>query len=286
MMFGSRKSRFRRGPASRLPRRRPRNRGSCPWTARRACAGPTPRASELVPQLPGARGSTAAPARDRRRPAAAASARPAWRAPRLAGRLEDRRQRRRPARRAWSVRPRDPPGPAVQPTRAGGRRLVEPRRERRRRRRSESTSNRAAAFLRLVRLQVADEVPAKRQVGRLRPSSRAPPGPCFRRSRPGRSRRRRGCGRRGRSWRRRRGGRRTGRARPGRPRARCDRGRRPAGRGARRDRALRLLLQRHAHERASPAARSARRRELQVRLELGDGASPGCLRSTSAMPSW
>ena len=48
-----------------------------------------------------------------------------------------------------------------------------------------------AAFLRFVRLQVADEMPPERQIGGLRPSSAAPPGLCFRRSRSGRRRRRR-----------------------------------------------------------------------------------------------
>ena len=61
-----------------------------------------------------------------------------------------------------------------------------------------------------------------------------------------RRRRRRGRDRRRMSWRRRRAGLRRGRGRPGRPRARCDRERRPAGRGARRDRALLLELRRPA----------------------------------------
>ena len=79
-----------------------------------------------------------------------------------AQRLEGREQAAPRRGRTWSPRRPGPPGPAPAATRAGlGRRLLEPPAQRARRRASGRRRRAAAALRALLRLQVADQVPAQ-----------------------------------------------------------------------------------------------------------------------------
>src|SRR5947208_718164 len=83
------------------------------------------------------------------------------------------------------------------------------------------------------------------------------------------------------SWRWRQGGWIAGRAPPGQPPARYERERRPgwSGCSSRAERAPPLLLRQRAQDRFRGGRVRSRRRELQIRLELGRG---GCERSGRA----
>ena len=107
------------------------------------------------------------PLPDRRPPAAAASGRRRAHARGRSRGVEDRRAARPRARRAWSPRRRDRPAPAARSSRPAAAAASSSFRDQRRRCRPSGRRRTRAGLLRLVRLQVADQVPAERRGRRV-----------------------------------------------------------------------------------------------------------------------
>ena len=198
-------------------------------------------APAVVAERPQRRESRAGRASDRRRPAAAASARPAGRrrSARAASRIGRQLVCARPVLGRFAgqidlnqqldraVRGRAPPRRACRRSA----RIVE----------RVDASKCGAAFRALFDCRWPIRCQRSGRSAGLRPSSERFLNLVLAEVESVRRRRRRGRSRRRMSWRRRRGGWRRGRVRPGRRRARCDRERRPAGRGARRNRTALFL---------------------------------------------
>ena len=134
-------------------------------SSRSAPAG-TPACNQPVAQL-AQPGETTAARPPGFRPAAAAASSPRARAAvQSCGRRDDRRHRRRPARRVWCLRAPGPPGSAHRPSARLRLRASSTRRSRSTLSIAWIAVDRGRGFPRLVRLQVADQVPPNLHVGR------------------------------------------------------------------------------------------------------------------------